>query len=123
MQEPFLVAQKFEMEKSVTMGWNGSVPHLNALIQGLIYEMQDINCKTINVRKLYSEAWGKARAALAVAVRRHNKIEAGSNISNKKLNPKVLANPYKRKARGWPKGTDRIRRAYELPKKQSANCT
>ena len=70
VQELFLVAQKFKMEQSVTMGWNGSVSHLNALIQGSIYEMQDINCKTINERKLYGEAWGKARAALAVAVRR-----------------------------------------------------
>ncbi|RIB12407.1 hypothetical protein C2G38_2041864 [Gigaspora rosea] len=127
------------------MGWNRSVPHLNALIQGSIYEMQYINRKTINEHKLYGKAWGKARAALVVAVRRcdynfiaildkylddcqevlssnsdsdassDNEIEAGSN---KKLDPKELTNPYKRKARGGqPKGTDKIRCACEPPKK------
>ncbi|CAG8585758.1 19660_t:CDS:2, partial [Gigaspora rosea] len=107
-QDPFLVAQKFEMEQLVTMGYKP---------------------QTINERKLYGEACGKARVALAVAVRRRdynfiaildkylddcqevlssnsdsnafsdNEIEAGSNISNEKLDPKELTNPYKRKAR------------------------
>ncbi|CAG8674806.1 20387_t:CDS:2 [Gigaspora rosea] len=129
-QELFLVVQKFEMEQSMTMGWNGSVLYLNALIQGSIYKMQDINYKTINERKLYGEAWGKARTALAVTVRRRNynfiaildkylddcqevlssnsdsdassdnEFEADNNISNKKLNPKELTNSYKHKARG-----------------------
>ncbi|RIB07100.1 hypothetical protein C2G38_2046285 [Gigaspora rosea] len=111
-QDPFLVAQKFEMEQLVTMGYKP---------------------QTINERKLYGEACGKARVALAVAVRRRdynfiaildkylddcqevlssnsdsnafsdNEIEAGSNISNEKLDPKELTNPYKRKARGRPK--------------------
>ncbi|RIB15242.1 hypothetical protein C2G38_2039557 [Gigaspora rosea] len=93
------------------------------------------------------EAWDKARAALAVAVRKcdynfiaildkylddcqgvlssnsdsddssDNEIEAASNISNEKLDPKELMNPYKHKARGRPKETDRIRCACEPPKK------
>ncbi|CAG8549230.1 4_t:CDS:2 [Gigaspora rosea] len=68
-QESFLVAQKFEVEQSATMSWNGSVPYLSAL-NDIVYEMQDINRKTIDERKLYREAWGKARAALMVAIRR-----------------------------------------------------
>ncbi|CAG8824931.1 20400_t:CDS:2, partial [Cetraspora pellucida] len=79
--------------QSVTMGWNGLVLYLNALNQGTVYEMKDINRKTIDERKLYGEAWGKARAAL------------------------MLMNPHKRKGKGRPKGTNRIRRADELPKK------
>ncbi|RIB30029.1 hypothetical protein C2G38_2027178 [Gigaspora rosea] len=129
------------------MGWNGSVPHLNVLIQGSIYEMQDINRKTINECKLYGEARGKTRAALAVAVRRcdynfiaildkylddcqevlssnsdsdassDNEIKASSNISNEKLDSKELTNPYKHKASSQPKRTDKIRHACEPPKK------
>ncbi|CAG8463013.1 12974_t:CDS:2, partial [Racocetra fulgida] len=70
----FLVAQKFGMEQSVTMGWNGLVPYLNALNQGTVYEMKDINRKTIDERKLTSK------------------------IEKRRLDPKELMNPHKRKA-------------------------
>ncbi|CAG8714785.1 2118_t:CDS:2, partial [Racocetra fulgida] len=136
----FLVAQKFGIEQSVTMGWNGSVPYLNALNQGAVYEMKDINRKTIDERK--------ARAALMVAVRRHDynfisildkyledcrelssnsdsdvdsnstsNSESEDSTEKRRLDPKELMNLQKHKGKGRPKGTNRIRRANEPPKK------
>ncbi|CAG8569833.1 9946_t:CDS:2, partial [Gigaspora rosea] len=93
------------VEQLETMDWNSSVPHLNTLIEGSVYEMQDVNRKTIDKCKLYGEAWGKARVALMVAVRRHE------------LDPKEQKNPPKCKGKGWPKRTDRIRQADEPVKK------
>ncbi|CAG8700596.1 18169_t:CDS:2 [Gigaspora rosea] len=147
-QESFLVAQKFEVEQSATMSWNGSVSYLSAL-NDIVYEMQNINRKTIDERKLYGEAWGKARAALMVAVRRcdYNFIsildkylddcqelssnsdsdvvldstsnsESEDDTGKRKLDPKELMNPHKRKSKGRPKRTNRIRRANEPPSKK-----
>ncbi|RIB12749.1 hypothetical protein C2G38_2041567 [Gigaspora rosea] len=112
------------------MDWNSSVPHLNTLIEGSVYEMQDVNRKTIDKCKLYGEAWGKARVALMVAVRRHgyNFIsildnDSDSNVSEAEvdsqieLDPKEQKNPPKCKGKGWPKRTDRIRQADEPVKK------
>ncbi|CAG8645386.1 20382_t:CDS:2 [Cetraspora pellucida] len=62
-EELYLVVQKFEIEKSIMIGWNGSVPYLNVLVK----DMHDTNNKVINERKLYGEAWGKARAALILS--------------------------------------------------------
>ncbi|CAG8648730.1 22371_t:CDS:2, partial [Gigaspora rosea] len=143
-KEPFLVAQKFEMEESMMMGWNGSVPYLNVLNQGAMFEAQNINRKTIDERKLYGEAWGKARAALMVAARRHDfnfiaildkylndcqeqlSSDSDSEVTSNgtsdseiegNLNPEELMNPHKCKSKGRPKETNRIRRADEPPKK------
>ncbi|CAG8693882.1 15_t:CDS:2, partial [Racocetra fulgida] len=59
-------------EQSVTISCDNSVPYLNALVQDTTCEVQDRNRKIIDERKLYGEAWGKARAALMVAVRRRD---------------------------------------------------
>ncbi|CAG8567377.1 1112_t:CDS:2 [Gigaspora rosea] len=134
----------FEMEESMMMGWNGSVPYLNVLNQGAIFEAQDINHKTIDEHKLYGEAWSKARAALMVAVRRHDynfiaildkylndcqeqlSSDSDSEVTSNgtsdseiegNLNPEELMNPHKCKSKGQPKGTNRIQRADEPPKK------
>ncbi|RIB11100.1 hypothetical protein C2G38_2042957 [Gigaspora rosea] len=142
-KEPFLVAQKFEMEESMMMGWSSSVPYLNVLNQGAIFEAQDINHKTINEHKLYGEAWSKARAALIVAVQRHDynfiaildkylndcqeqlssdsdsEVTSNGTLDNEiegNLNLEELMNPHKCKSKGQPKETNRIRRADELPK-------
>ncbi|CAG8783329.1 8153_t:CDS:2, partial [Cetraspora pellucida] len=140
--DPFLVAQKFEMEQPVT-SWSGPVPYLNALVQ--VQDMHNINRKMIDKRKLYGEAWGKARAALMIAVRRNdhsfiamldkyidncNELSSDSDTASSsesddnhngpekgKLNPSELMNPHKRKGKGRPKGTGRIRRAGEPSKK------
>ncbi|CAG8752056.1 6765_t:CDS:2, partial [Gigaspora rosea] len=42
------VQHVFEIEESVMMSWNSSVPYLNVLNQGAMFEAQDINCKTID---------------------------------------------------------------------------
>ncbi|CAG8796943.1 4523_t:CDS:1, partial [Gigaspora rosea] len=124
--------------QSIAMGWNGPVSYLNALVK----EVRDVNHKVIDERKLYGEAWGKARAALMVAVRRndykfitildkyindHQEPLSDSNIDssdsssdeidNGRLDPSELINPHKHKEKGRPKGTDRIRRAGEPSKK------
>ncbi|RIB17126.1 hypothetical protein C2G38_2038006 [Gigaspora rosea] len=140
-EEPFLVAQKFEIEQSITMGWNGPVPYFNVLVN----EVRDVNHKVINEQKLYEKAWGKARAALMVAVLRNDykfitifdkyindrqeplsdsdiDLSDSSNedeieIDNESLDPSELMNPHKRKGKGRPKGTNRIRCASEPSKK------
>ncbi|RIB11847.1 hypothetical protein C2G38_2042345 [Gigaspora rosea] len=118
------------------MGWSGPIPYLNTFAQ----EVHDINHKVIDERKLYGEVWGKARAALMVAVRKNDynfitmldkylnncqsdsdessdsEIESESN-SKTTLDPSELMNPNKRKKKGCLKGTDRIRRADEPSKK------
>ncbi|RIB16788.1 hypothetical protein C2G38_2038278 [Gigaspora rosea] len=146
-KEPFLVAQKFEMEESMMMGWNGSALYLNVLNQGAMFEAENINRKTIDERKLYGEAWGKARAALMVAVQRHDynfiaildkylndyqeqlSFDSDSEVTSNgtsdseiegNLNPEELMNSHKYKSKGQPKGTNRIRCTDELLKK--AKC-
>ncbi|CAG8670355.1 167_t:CDS:2, partial [Racocetra fulgida] len=158
-QEPFLIAQKFETEQSVKISCRNSVPYLNALVQDTTYEVQNRNRKIVDERKLYREAWGKARAALMVAVRRYdynfikildkyldncqeeissnsdsnsndseidsnNEVESDSISKKGMIDPKELVNPRKRKGKGWPKGTDRMRRANEPPKraKRKLHC-
>ncbi|RIB24246.1 hypothetical protein C2G38_2285058 [Gigaspora rosea] len=69
-QEPFIVASKFEIEQLLIINCDSPIPYLNVLIQDSMHEVRDINHKTIEEHKLYDEAWGKARAALMVAVRR-----------------------------------------------------
>ncbi|RIB23013.1 hypothetical protein C2G38_2033087 [Gigaspora rosea] len=118
------------------MGWSGPIPYLNIFAQ----EVHDINHKVIDERKLYGEAWGKARAALIVAVQRNDynfitmlskylnncqsdsdessdsEIESESD-SKTTLDPSELMNSNRRKKKGRPKGTDRIRYADEPSKK------
>ncbi|RIB10720.1 hypothetical protein C2G38_2043271 [Gigaspora rosea] len=138
-QEAFLVAQKFEVGESITMSWSDSVPNLSALIQGFVHDMQDKHHKAIDEHKLYGEAWGKARAALMVAVRKRdynfitildkylkdcqeesssdnadssdseNSVVSDEEVQKENLDPKELVNPCKRKGKGRPKGTDRLR--------------
>ncbi|CAG8570500.1 5472_t:CDS:2, partial [Scutellospora calospora] len=99
----FLVAQKFEIEEPMTMGWSGLIPYFNAL-----------------VKELYGKAWGKAKAALMVAVWRHDcnfitildkylndcqevssdsNVDSGSEdeieIDNRRLDLSELINPHK----------------------------
>ncbi|RIB16808.1 hypothetical protein C2G38_2246787 [Gigaspora rosea] len=71
-QEPFIVTSKFEIEQPLMINWDGPILYLNVLIQDSMHEVQDINHKTIEERILYGKAWGKARAALMVAVRRRD---------------------------------------------------
>ncbi|CAG8509091.1 7140_t:CDS:2, partial [Gigaspora rosea] len=84
----FLVAQKFEIEQSIAIGWNGPVPYLNALVK----EVRDVNHKI-------------------------QAIQVVMKIDNGRLDPSELINSYKHKGKGRPKGTDRIRRAGEPSKK------
>ncbi|RIB13469.1 hypothetical protein C2G38_2040938 [Gigaspora rosea] len=142
-QESFLVAQKFEMEELVTMSWSSSVPYLNTLVQS--QDVHYINYRMLDERKLYGQAWDKARAALTLAVRRHDynfiaildkyiedcqgPLSSDSNVTSEsedetdnetkkgKLDSRELMNPQKRKARGRPKETDRMQRANEPSKK------
>ncbi|CAG8491208.1 1329_t:CDS:2, partial [Racocetra fulgida] len=120
-----VIAPKFEIEQPMMINRDGQVLYLNALTQGSICEVQDINSKTIYERKLYREVWGKARAALMVAPSFDNESDMSSNDEGevdsetveKNLNPKELMNPYKCKGKDRPKGTDRIRRTNKAPKK------
>ncbi|CAG8765599.1 9058_t:CDS:1, partial [Racocetra fulgida] len=41
----------------------------------------------------------------------NNEVESDSTTKKGMLDPKELVNPCKRKRKGWPKGTDRMRRA------------
>ncbi|CAG8444341.1 22042_t:CDS:2 [Gigaspora rosea] len=94
------------MGQSTTMGWSGPIPYLNIFAQ----EVHDINHKVIDERKLYGEAWGKARAALIVAVQR-NDYNFITMLS------KYLNNCQSDSDESRPKGTDRIRYADEPSKK------
>ncbi|CAG8543346.1 11217_t:CDS:2 [Gigaspora rosea] len=97
-QEPFLVAQNFEMEELVTMGWSSLVPYLNTLV--LSQDVHNINYKMLNEQDCQGLS------------------SSDSNVtSDRKLDPRELMNPQKRKAKGRPKGTNRIRRANEPSKK------
>ncbi|CAG8501438.1 8930_t:CDS:2 [Scutellospora calospora] len=133
--KPFLIAQKFETEQSVTISCDNLVSYLNALVQD-------------------TTGMGKARVALIVAVQRHNynfitildkylnncqeetssnseseidsnnEVESDSTIKKGMLDPKELVNPCKRKRKGQPKGTDRMRHSGEPPKraKRKLHC-
>ncbi|CAG8661738.1 7392_t:CDS:2, partial [Gigaspora rosea] len=109
-EEPFLVAQKFEIEKLITIGWNSPVPYFNVLVK----EVHDTNNKVIDERKLYGEAWGKARAALMPS------SDSNVDSSDSSCEDEVKINNggwIQHKGKGRPKGTDRIRCAREPSKK------
>ncbi|CAG8771857.1 3203_t:CDS:1, partial [Gigaspora rosea] len=65
--KPFLIAQKFEIEQSIMIGWNSPVSYLNILAK----KVHDVNYEVIDKRKLW-KGLGKARVALIVAVWRND---------------------------------------------------
>ncbi|CAG8506133.1 25951_t:CDS:2, partial [Gigaspora rosea] len=92
-QEPFLIAQKFEIEQLETIDWNSSIPHLNALIEGSAYEIK-------------MKAWYKAREDLSSNSDNDSDVSEARINSQIEINPKELINPHKGK--GQPKGNNRI---------------
>ncbi|CAG8480192.1 10459_t:CDS:2 [Scutellospora calospora] len=107
-QESFLVIPKFEIEQPVMIDWSSSVPYLNIFVQA--QDVQNINRKTIdeqNCQEVSSDS----------DVTSDNEVETDSKTKKGNLNPCELMNPRKYKAKGRPKGIDRIRRVDEPSKK------
>ncbi|CAG8584903.1 9948_t:CDS:2 [Cetraspora pellucida] len=108
-QEPFLVAQKFEIEQSVMMSWSNSVPYLNALVQS--QEVHNINHKMLDEQDCQEPLSSDSN------VTSDSEGETDNETKKGKLDLSDLMNPQKRKARGRPKGTDRMRYVSEPSKK------
>ncbi|CAG8799200.1 17444_t:CDS:2, partial [Gigaspora rosea] len=89
-EEPFLVAQKFDIEQSIAIGWNGPVPYFNALVK------ERNNYKLITILDKYINDYREPLSNSNI-----DSSDSSSNeIDNRRLDLSELINPYKRKGKG-----------------------
>ncbi|CAG8762210.1 2328_t:CDS:2, partial [Gigaspora rosea] len=103
---------KFEIEQSITMGWNSPVPYLNVLVKEQFREMiTSLSLFLININDR-QEPLSDSDIDSS-----DSSNEDKTEIDNERLDPSELMDPHKCKGKGRPKGTNRIRCAGEPSKK------